>query len=284
MSTAVDQQSAAQSAPITQPTHTTGKALAGRTALVTGGNRGIGAAICRSLAAEGANIAAGYSRSKEQAEGLCEELHKHDGINATAHCGNVGVPDDCRRVVHEVIEQHGGLDILINNAGITSDKSALKMADDDWFRVLAVNLSGAFFTSQAALPHMLEKGFGRIINISSIVGQQGNIGQSNYAASKSGIFGLTRTMAREAAHAMVKAGRVGPNEPGVTVNAVAPGFIETDMLATVPEKVLDAVRAKIPIGRLGQPEEIGRVVRFLSEDGSAFITGQLIAVNGGMEM
>jgi len=147
-----------------------------------------------------------------------------------------------------------------------------------------VNLSGAFYMAKPALQHMVDQGSGRIVNISSIIGQQGNIGQANYAAAKSGMFGLTMTLAREAAHALKKAGKLEEGAPGITVNTVAPGFIETEMLSTVPEKVLDGIRARIPLGRLGQPQEIARVVHFLCEDASSYITGQVWAVNGGMEM
>jgi 3-oxoacyl-(acyl-carrier-protein) reductase len=247
--------------------------LKGRVALVTGGNRGIGAAICRSLANQGANVAAGYSRNQEQAEALLNEL-LDQGVEGSVHQGNVGSADDCRRVVGEVVDRYGKLDILVNNAGITSDKPVLKMDDEDWYKVLAVNLSGAFFMSKASLPHMVDRGHGRIVNISSIIGQRGNIGQANYAASKSGLFGLTMTMAREAAKKC----------PDITVNAVAPGFIATEMLDSVPEKVLEGIRKQIPAGRLGRPEEVARVVHFLCADASEYITGQVWGVNGGMEM
>ena len=247
--------------------------LEGRVALVTGGTRGIGAAICHSLAAQGATVAAGYSSNQEAAE---RHLQAIEASRATGsiHQGNVGVCEDCARVVHEVVDQHGRLDILVNNAGITIDKPVLKMDDEDWYKVLAVNLSGAFFMSTAALPYMVEQEHGRIVNISSIIGQRGNIGQANYAASKSGLFGLTMTMAREAAKKC----------SDVTVNAVAPGFIETDMLESVPEKVLDGIRKQIPAGRLGQPDEVARVVHFLCAVASGYITGQVWGVNGGMEM
>ncbi len=257
--------------------------LKGRVALVTGGTRGIGAAICRSLASQGATVSAGYSQNKDKAEALVEELREH-GIEASCHQGNVGSAEDCRRTVAETLEAHGRLDILVNNAGITSDKSVLKMEEDDWYKVLAVNLSGAFFMSKAALEHMLDRGTGRIVNISSIIGQTGNIGQANYAASKSGLFGLTMTLAREAAQTLQKQDKLEPDGLGVTINAVAPGFIETDMVASVPEKVIDKLRAQIPVGRLGRPEEIARVVHFLCADASSYITGQVWAVNGGMEM
>jgi 3-oxoacyl-[acyl-carrier protein] reductase len=260
-----------------------GDKLADRVALVTGGNRGIGAAICRSLASQGASVAAGYGRNKDQAEAFLNEILDL-GVEGSVHQGNVGSAEDCRRVVDEVIKRHGHLDILVNNAGITIDKPVLKMEDDDWYKVLAVNLSGAFFMSKASLPHMIERGHGRIVNISSIIGQRGNIGQANYAASKSGLFGLTMTLAREAASALARADKLTDDGLNVTVNAVAPGFIATDMLESVPEKVLDKIRAQIPLARLGRPEEVARVVHFLCADASSYITGQVWAVNGGMEM
>jgi NAD(P)-dependent dehydrogenase (short-subunit alcohol dehydrogenase family) len=158
------------------------------------------------------------------------------------------------------------------------------MSDEDWQKVLDVNLSGAFYLSKAALEHMVERGTGRIINISSIIGQTGNIGQSNYAASKSGLFGLTMTFAKEAAFALGKAGKLEGNDVAITVNAIAPGFIETDMLSTVPEKVLDGIRAQVPLRRLGKPDEVARAAYFLAGDESGYINGQAIAVNGGMDM
>jgi NAD(P)-dependent dehydrogenase (short-subunit alcohol dehydrogenase family) len=261
----------------------TGEKLKDRVALVTGGTRGIGAAIGRSLAAQGATVAAGYSRDREKAESFRHELEELGG-GASVHQGNVASAQDCQRTVKEVIEQHGRLDILVNNAGITADKAMLKMPEEDWYKVLAVNLSGAFFMSQAAVQHMADRGTGRIINISSIVGQIGNIGQTNYAASKSGMFGLTMSMAREVAANLAKQGKADPHGIGLTVNAVAPGFIETEMLESIPEKVLDRIRAQIPLGRLGRPEEVARVVHFLCADASSYITGQVWAVNGGQEM
>ncbi len=255
-----------------------GRKLEGRVALVTGGTRGIGAAICHSLAAQGATVAAGYSSDQESAEKHLESI----GESGSIHQGNVGECEDCERVVAEVIDQHGQLDILVNNAGITNDKPVLKMTADDWNKVVSVNLSGAFYMSKPALAHMIERGTGRIVNISSVVGQIGNIGQVNYAAAKSGMFGLTMTMAREAALALAKADKLGGL--GVTVNAVAPGFIETDMLASVPEKVLEGAKKQIPLGRLGRPEEVARVVHFLCADASSYITGQVWGVNGGMDM
>jgi NAD(P)-dependent dehydrogenase (short-subunit alcohol dehydrogenase family) len=257
--------------------------LGGRVAFVTGGTRGIGAAICRSLAEHGAEVAAGYSRDRETAEAFVAEL-THDGLSGSIHQGNIGSAEDCRRTVTEVIEQHGRLDILVNNAGITIDKTVLKMSDEDWYKVIAVNLSGAFFMSQAVLPHMIERGSGRLVNISSIIGEMGNIGQANYAASKSGLFGLTKTLAREAAFQLKRAGKLEEDGIGITVNTVAPGFIATEMLEHVPDKVLDGIKEKIPVGRLGRPDEIARVVHFLVADQSSFITGAVWGVNGGMDM
>jgi acetoacetyl-CoA reductase/3-oxoacyl-[acyl-carrier protein] reductase len=255
----------------------------GHVVFVTGGARGIGAAISRSFASQGATVAAGYSRGKEHAEQLLEQL-REAGAEASIHQGNVGNADDCRRTVAEVIEQHGRLDVLVNNAGITIDKTALKLTDEDWHRVLDVNLSGTFFMSQAALSHMIERGSGRIINITSIIGATGNIGQANYAASKSGLFGLTRTLAREAAFQLKRAGKQRDDSIGITVNAVAPGFIATEMVEAMPEQVLEKIKTQIPVGRLGRPDEIARVVHFLAADHSSFITGAVWDVNGGQDM
>jgi acetoacetyl-CoA reductase/3-oxoacyl-[acyl-carrier protein] reductase len=260
-----------------------GEDLTGRVALVTGGTRGIGASICRDLADHGATLAAGFSSNRERAEDFKGQLEDM-GATVSLHQGNVASADEARRTVRETIEQHGRLDILVNNAGITVDRTVGAMTVDDWSQVIDVNLSGAFFMSKVALEHMLERGSGRIINISSIIGQTGNIGQANYAASKSGLFGLTMSLAREAAFTLKRAEKLDPFGVGITVNAVAPGFIETDMTGAVPPKVLDKIRAQIPFDRLGRPDEIGRVVRFLAADASAYITGQVWAVNGGQEM
>jgi NAD(P)-dependent dehydrogenase (short-subunit alcohol dehydrogenase family) len=255
----------------------------GRVVFVTGGTRGIGAAITRSFAEQHATVAAGYSHNVKHAEELMAELSQ-GGAKASIHQGNIGSAEDCRRTVAEVIESHGRLDVLVNNAGITIDKTVLKMTDEDWYKVLAVNLSGAFFMSQAVLPHMIERGSGRIINISSIIGETGNIGQANYAASKSGLFGLTKSLAREAAQLLARAGKQTDDSIGVTVNTVAPGFVATEMLDHVPEKVLDKIKAQIPVGRLGRADEIARVVHFLAADASSYITGATWGVNGGQDM
>ena len=261
--------------------------LAGRVAFVTGGTRGIGAAIARSLAAQGATVAVGYSRDEQSAEqfvtkltAICDE----HGAPASMHQGNVGSAGDCRRTIAEVIDTHGRLDVLVNNAGITIDKPFSAMTDDDWNNVLAVNLSGSFFLSQAALVHMVERGTGRIVNVSSVVGEVGNIGQANYAASKSGLFGLTKTLAKEAAYQLAKSGHRTDDGIGITVNTVTPGLIATDMVAAMPEKAVARLTSQIPAGRLGRPEEIARVVHFLAADASSYITGPVSGVNGGYDM
>jgi len=239
----------------------------GQVALVTGGIRGIGAAICDRLAARGMTIAAGYSRDKEAAD-LFRETHPGSSV----HQGDIGAVEECERVISEVLSQHGRLDVLVNNAGITADKTVRRMSPHDWDRVVQVNLSGAFYLSRAILQHMLDRGSGRIINISSIIGESGNIGQANYAAAKAGLFGLTMSLAQETAR------------KGITVNSVAPGYVSTEMVAAVPQAALEKVIAKIPAGRLGEPDEIARVVEFLADPDSGFITGQIYSVNGGQYM
>ena len=263
-----------------------GGKLAGRVALVTGGSRGIGAAICRSLASQGASVAAGYSGNQERAEQFLKEFEQDfagEG-RATVHQGNVSRPEDCRRVVQEVLDQHGRLDILVNNAGITIDKMAMKMSVEDWNTVLAVNLSGSFYMAQPALEHMVERGTGRIIFVSSVIGETGNIGQANYAASKAGMLGLTKTLAKETAFLLQRSGQRDDEGVGITVNTVTPGFVATEMLDNVPENVLTKIKSQIPVGRLCRPEEIARVVHFLAADASAYITGQVWGVNGGLDM
>lgn len=241
--------------------------MSGQVALVTGGIRGIGRAISERFAARGMTVAAGYSRDKDGAERF---RAAHPG--ATVHQGNIGSDEDCERVVAEILDAHGRVDVLVNNAGITVDKTVRKMTPEDWDRVIRVNLSGAFYLSRAILQHMLDRGSGRIINISSVVGSAGNIGQANYAAAKSGMFGLTMSLALETA------GR------GITVNSVTPGLITTDMTAVVPAAVVEKIVERIPVGRLGEPDEVARVVEFLADPESGYITGQVYAVNGGLYM
>jgi 3-oxoacyl-(acyl-carrier-protein) reductase len=259
------------------------RGLEGRVALVTGGTRGIGAAVAHSLAAQGATVAAGYTSDTNAAEEFLKGFEA-DGHQGSVHKGNVGNSEDCDRVVKEVLNEHDRLDILVNNAGITADMPFMKMDAEDWNKVIRVNLSGAFFMAKPALEHMVGRGSGRVVNISSIVGQMGNIGQANYAASKSGMFGLTTTLAREAAQGLAKQDKLHDNGVGVTVNCVAPGFIETDMTSGLPEKVVETLKKQIPMARMGRPEEIARVVGFLCADDSSYITGQVFAVNGGMDM
>ena len=243
----------------------------GRVALVTGGTRGIGAAITELLAASGAAVAAGYNRGKESAEKFEARMHEK-GATVAVHQGRVDQADDCNRVVKEVMDRFGRIDYLINNAGITVDKTVRKMTVDDWRQVLDVNLLGAFQMTKAVLEHMIERGSGRIVNISSVIGETGNIGQANYAASKAGLFGFSKSLALEMA------------QRGITVNCVAPGFIATEMVTAIPEAVLAKVIEKIPQRRLGRPEEVARVVRFLLEDDSAYITGAVYDINGGLDM
>jgi NAD(P)-dependent dehydrogenase (short-subunit alcohol dehydrogenase family) len=242
-----------------------------RVAVVTGGARGIGAAISTALARAGYHVAIGYSARRDVADALGESLRAGGG-SVSVHQGNVGDPADCRRVAEEVLAAHQRVDVLVNNAGVTVDKTVRRMTIEDWHAVLRVNLSGAFYMTKAVLEPMLERGFGRIVNISSLVGQAGAVGQANYAASKSGLFGFTRSLALEVAL------------KGITVNCVAPGAIETEMLAAVPKAVLDKMLEKIPMKRLGSGEDIARAVVFLVEDAASYITGQIISVNGGWEM
>jgi acetoacetyl-CoA reductase len=256
--------------------------LTGRVALVTGGTRGIGAAICHALAADGAVVAAGYSSNQARADELRQAVEA-DGGTLSLHKGDIADAEDCARVVKEVIEQHGRLDILVNNAGITVDKGISKMSAADWDKVIKVDLSGAFYMSKPAIQHMLGRGSGRIINISSVAAEMGNIGQANYTASKAGLFGLTKTLAREAAFTLRMAGKLEKGI-GLTVNCVTPGLIETDMVVTIPPFMVADFVERIPMHRMGQPEEIARVVCFLAQDASGYITGQIWDVDGGLNM
>jgi NAD(P)-dependent dehydrogenase (short-subunit alcohol dehydrogenase family) len=242
--------------------------MEGQVALVTGGTRGIGLAISNRLAGRGARIAVGYSHDAEAAKRFLEA----HGDTGSIHQGNIGIAADCKRVIGEVLEQHGRLDILVNNAGITIDRTVRKMSPEEWDRVVQVNLSGAFYLSRSVLQHMLDRGYGRIVNISSVIGEKGNIGQANYAAAKSGLFGLTMSLAQETARR------------GITVNSVAPGFIATEMVAAMPSEALERVIGQIPVGRLGEPDEIARVVEFLADPDSGYITGEVYGINGGLYM
>jgi acetoacetyl-CoA reductase len=241
----------------------------GQVALVTGGIRGIGLAICERLMNRGVKVAAGYSSNTEAARQFAD---KYAGHGVTVHQGNIGSNEDCVRVIGEVLDRHGQLDILVNNAGITIDKTMRKMTPEEWDHVIHVNLSGAFYLSRAVLQRMLDRGYGRIIMISSVIGEAGGFGQANYAAAKSGMFGLTMSLALETA------------SKGITVNSVTPGYISTDMTAAVPPAVMEKLVTRIPAGRLGEPNEVARVVEFLADPESGYITGQVYAVNGGLYM
>jgi acetoacetyl-CoA reductase len=243
--------------------------MKGQVALVTGGIRGIGLAICERLMNRGVRVAAGYSSNRDAARQFCDKYADH---GVTIHQGNIGRNEDCERVIAEVLEQHGQLDILVNNAGVTVDKTMRKMTPEEWDKVIHINLSGAFYLSRAILQHMLDRGYGRIVNISSVIGSSGAFGQANYASAKSGLFGLTMSMALETA------------SKGITVNTVTPGYISTDMTAGVPGNVMDKLIARIPVGRLGEPNEVARVVEFLADPESGYITGQVYPVNGGLYM
>ena len=243
----------------------------GQVAIVTGGTRGIGQAISALLARAGIRVAAGFSRDAEQAKRFQAEL-EGQGAHVSVHQGRVDHVEDCRRVAAEVLEKWQRIDFLVNNAGITIDKTVRRMTDEDWNAVIAVNLSGSFHMTKAVLEHMIERGSGRIVNISSTIGETGNVGQANYAASKAGIFGLTKSLALEMA------------QRGITANVVSPGFIETEMVAAIPKEVMQKVVERIPQRRLGRPEEVARVVRFLLDDESSYITGAVFAVNGGLDM
>ena len=243
--------------------------MSGQVALVTGGIRGLGLAISRRLIDRGVTVAAGYLANAEAARQFRD---KYADLGVTVHQGDVGSVDDCARVIDEVLDQHGQLDILVNNAGITVDRTVRKMTPDEWDQVIRVNLSGAFYLSRAVLQQMLDRGYGRIVNISSAIGSAGGFGQANYAAAKSGIFGLTMSLAQETA------------AKNITVNTVTPGYISTDMTADIPVAALEKILAKIPVGRIGDPDEAARVVEFLADPESAYITGQVYAVNGGLYM
>jgi 3-oxoacyl-[acyl-carrier protein] reductase len=236
--------------------------LEGKRALVTGGSRGIGRAIAVELAAAGAEVVVGYRSGAEGAEEVAGE------IGGRAVQADVSSPDDARRLVEEA----GELDVLVNNAGITRDGLIARMPDADWDDVVATNLSGAFYTSRAAARSMMRRRSGSIVNLSSIVGVHGNPGQTNYSASKAGIIGLTKALARE----------LGPRN--VRANVVAPGYVSTRLTDVLSEELRSAMLANTPLGRLGDPEDVARAVRFLASDDAAYITGEVVLVDGGLGM
>ncbi len=243
--------------------------LAGRVALVTGASRGIGRAIALRLAGGGAAVVAG-ARGRHADE--VASVVVASGGQAVGVSLDVTDADDIGRAVNLAADRFGGIDILVNNAGIVRDQLMLRMKPEEWDAVLATNLTAAFACCRAVVRPMMKRRFGRIINISSVVGQLGNPGQVNYAASKAGLIGLTKALAREVA------------SRGITVNAVAPGMIETDMTMVMDQRARDAVSARIPLGRFGAPDDVASAVRFLASDEASYITGQVLGVNGGMYM
>ena len=243
--------------------------MKGQTALVTGGSRGIGRAICLELAKNGASIAVNYAGNAQAAEAVAEECRAL-GVEAITVQADVADAGACAAMVKEVIAKLGHLDVLVCNAGITRDNLTLMMKEEDFDAVLDTNLKGAFHCMKAAYRPMMKQKYGRIVAMSSVVGLRGNAGQANYAASKAGLIGMCKSLAKELA---------GRN---VTVNLVAPGFIDTDMTAALPEMAREALLASIPMARLGQPEDVARAVAFFAREESGYVTGQVLCVDGGM--
>lgn len=246
------------------------KTLDNKVAIVTGGSRGIGKSIALELARQGAKVVINYNSNADAANAVVKEIEAL-GTQAFASQADVSDSAQAKVLIEDAIRQFGKVDILVNNAGITRDRSFLKLTEENWRKVIDVNLNSAFNTTSAVLPLMVDQKFGRIINISSIIGQSGNIGQTNYAASKAGLIGFTKSLALEMAN------------KGVTVNAICPGFIETEMVAEIPAEVLEKIVSKIPQRRLGQPQEIARAVVYLATEGD-YITGQQLNINGGLYM
>ena len=245
--------------------------LTGKTAVVTGGSRGIGRAICLKLAGQGANIVlnfAGNEAAAEETRSQCEAL----GVRALAVKGDVADAEACNALIEKAVSEFGGVDILVSNAGVTRDNLLMRMSDEEFQKVIDTNLKGTFHCMRAAIRPMMKKRRGRIISISSVVGLMGNAGQINYAASKAGVIGMTKSLAREVA------------SRHITVNAVAPGFIKTDMTAVLSDSVKEGILHGIPLGELGEAEDVANAVLYLASDEAAYITGQVISVDGGMAM
>jgi 3-oxoacyl-[acyl-carrier protein] reductase len=243
--------------------------LRGRVALVTGGSRGIGAAVCAELGAAGADVVVNYASSADAAEAVCAGI-RDDGGSATAAAGDISTPEGAAALVSQVESEVGPIAILVCNAGITRDNLIMKLSDDDWRAVVDTNLGGAFFTCRAVARPMLKRRAGAIVTMSSVVGVHGNAGQTNYAASKAGLIGLTKALAKELG------GR------GIRVNAIAPGYISTELTDALPEAAREAILGQTPLGRLGDPADVARAVRFLVSDAAAFVTGDVLAVDGGL--
>jgi NAD(P)-dependent dehydrogenase (short-subunit alcohol dehydrogenase family) len=247
------------------------RVLQGKKALVTGGSRGVGRATVLALAEAGADVAINYQQSAEAAEEVCRAARACN-VRANVYRADIAREEATKRMVDAIADEIGRIDILVNNAAITRDKTFLKMGRWLWDEVLDVNLTGAFNVTRAVLPGMVESGWGRVINLTSIVGQTGSFGQINYAVSKGGLIAFTMSLAREV------------SRKGVTVNAVAPGFIDTDMTKAMPEVSLAILKAMTSVGRLGRPEEVAAAVLFLARPSASYITGQVISVNGGAYM
>ncbi len=245
--------------------------LSNRVAVVTGASRGIGKAIALELARRGAKVVINYLRNEQAAAEVLEEIRKMGG-EATTYQADVSQSDQSQGLIKNSVEQYGKIDILVNNAGITRDTLIMMMSEEDWDIVQAINLKGTFNCSKAAVRYMMRQKYGRIINITSVSGQIGNAGQCNYSASKAGQIGFTKALAREVA------------SRNITVNAIAAGYIETDIWENVPQEMKEAFLQLIPLGRKGQPEEVAYAVAFLASDQAAYITGQILGVDGGMAM
>jgi len=244
--------------------------LTDKVAIVTGSSRGLGRAIAKEFGDHGAKVVLNYYTNREAADELEAEMKKK-GQDVIVVQAGVAHPDDCNRLIEETVKHFGGVDILVNNAGVNRDRTIRRLSVEEWREVIATDLDSVFYCTYAAVPHMIERGGGRIINMSSIVGQMGNLGQSNYAAAKAGIVGFSKSAAQEFARF------------NITVNSLCPGFIETDMVTNLTEDVQKALIAKIPMGRFGKPEEVAQITRFLATEGG-YITGAQININGGMYM
>ena len=244
--------------------------LTDKVAIVTGSSRGLGRAIAKEFAEHGARVALNYYQSKEPADELAAEIRAKGGECIVVQAG-VAHPDECQALIEAAVKAFGGLDILVNNAGVNRDRTIRRMTVEEWREVMATDLDSVFYCTYAAVPHMIERGAGRIVNMASIVGQMGNLGQSNYAAAKAGIIGFSKSAAQELARF------------NITVNALCPGFIETDMVTNLADDVKAALIAKIPLGRFGKPEEVAQITRFLCTEGG-YVTGAQVNINGGMYM